>query len=142
MDDDARWAPTWDRLTEEDEALVARTRGPGRRYLLPCTFLDYGGLYEYVCIDIPQAREWLLAGPCQGHISHPMLFEALLRLIGFMLPPPVRGPLPSLTPYDDALCFVVEGYETLAWQSRGDSRHIARLVEECRYSLGLLRRLA
>lgn len=113
----------------------------GRRYLLPCTYLDYGGLYEYVLIDVPQARQWLLAGPVQGFISHPLLFNALLKLIGFMLPPPERGPLPSLSCHDDALCFVVAQYETLALLSKGNSRQIQRLVEEHRYTLGLLRRL-
>ena len=114
----------------------------GRRYLLPCTYLDYGGLYEYVLVDVPKARQWLLAGPVQGHISHPMLFHALLKIIGFMLPPPQRGPLPALGYQDDALCFIVEGYETLPDLRRGDSKAIRRLVEEERFTLGLLRRLA
>jgi hypothetical protein len=114
----------------------------GRRYLLPCTFLEYGGLYEYVLVDLPQARQWLLAGPVQGHISHPFLFQALLHLIGFMIPPPQRGPLPSLGYHDEALVFQLEGYETLPDLRRGDSQAIRRLVEEDRFTMGLLRRLA
>jgi hypothetical protein len=115
---------------------------PARRYLLPCHLLFYGGLYEYVLIDVPAARRWLLAGPCMSFLTHPMLHAAFQDLIGFLTPPPERGPLPALGFHDDALCFIVQGYETLPDLRRGDSKAIRRLVEEQRWTMGLLRRLA
>jgi hypothetical protein len=114
----------------------------GKRYLLPTTLLHHGGLYEYVLVDVEQARRWLLAGPCTSFLGHPFLHEALERVIGFVTPPPQRGPLPVLDYHDDALCFVVEGYETLPDLKRGDSRRVRELVDAEHYTLGLLRRLA
>jgi hypothetical protein len=38
--------------------------------------------------------------------------------------------------------FIVEGYETLPDLRRGNSRLVQALVDEERFSLGLLRRLA
>ena len=114
----------------------------GRRYLLPCPVLFYGGLYEYVLIDVHAARRWMLAGPVQSHISHPFLHAAFEWLMGFFTPPAERGPLPALSYHDDALCFVVDGYDTLHDLRRGDSKQVQELVEEERYSMGLLRRLS
>jgi hypothetical protein len=71
-----------------------------------------------------------------------MLHEAFERLMGFLTPPPCRGPLPQLGYHDDALVFIVEGYETLPDLRRGNSRLVQALVDEERFSLGLLRRLA
>lgn len=115
---------------------------PGCRYLLPTTLLSHGGIYEYVLIDVAQARQWLLAGPCQSFVTHPMLHAALQTIIGFCLPPRRYGPLPHLGSHDDALCFVVAGYETLPDLRRGDSRQVQALVEGDLWTLGLLRRLA
>lgn len=115
--------------------------GKGERYVLPTTLLHHGGLYEYVLIDLAQARRWLEAGPWRSWLTHPMLHEAFERLFG-ALPPPAKGPLPQLGYHDDALCFLVEGYETLPDLRRGDSHAITRLVEKERFTLGLLRRLA
>lgn len=115
----------------------------GQRYLLPCHYLAHGGLYEYVLIDVAQARAWLLQpGPTVSYVTHPMLREALELVIGFLTPPPQRGPLPALGYHDDALVFQVEGYETLPDLKRGDSRQVRQLVEDEHFTLGLLRRLA
>lgn len=115
---------------------------PGQRYLLPCTLLHHGGRYEYVLIDVAQARQWLLAGPCVSYLTHPMLHAAFQCLVGFATPPPQRGPLPQLGYHDDALCFIVQGYETLPDLRRGDSRRVQALVEGDLWTMGLLRRLA
>jgi hypothetical protein len=110
--------------------------------VLPCTLLVYGGTYEYFLVDIHAARRWLLAGPCQSWLTHPMMHAAFQDLIGFGTPPPERGPLPALSSTDDALVFQLEGYETLPDLRRGNSKTIKRLVEEDRWTMGLLRRLA
>ena len=133
----ASWHPLWDR----DET-APYPHPHGRRYLMPCSFLFYGGLYEYCLVDLAQARTWLLAGPAQSFLSHPLLHEAFERLMGFFTPRAQRGPLPALSYHDDCLCFVVEHYETLPDLKRGDSQQITRLIDEQRYTLGLLRRLA
>lgn len=115
---------------------------PGERYVLPTTLLHHGGLYEYCLVDVEQARRWLLAGPSRSWLTHPMLHEAFERLMGFLTPPPCHGALPQLGYHDDALVFIVEGYETLPDLRRGNSRLVQALVDEERFSLGLLRRLA
>lgn len=114
----------------------------GSRYVLPTTLLHHGGLYEYVLIDVDQARRWLLAGPAVSFLTHPFLHEAFERLIGCVTPPPAKGRLPVLGYHDDALVFMVESYETLPDLKRGDSHAITRLVEEEHFTLGLFRRLA
>lgn len=116
--------------------------GEGQRYLLPCHLLHHGGLYEYVLIDVAQARRWMLAGPCRSFLSHPMLAAAFERLMGFLTPPPQKGRLPVLDYHDDAMIFVVEGYETLPDLRRGDSHKVRELVDRDQYTIGLLKRLA
>ena len=133
----ASWHPLWDR----DET-PPYPHPDGQRYLLPTTLLHHGGLYEYVLIDVQQARHWLLAGPCRSYLTHPMLYEVFEFLMGFATPCPTRGPLPPLGYHDDALCFLVEGYATLPDLKRGDSRRVRAMVDEECYSLGLLRRLS
>ena len=135
-----RFYPVWDTLPAGAPAQYPSPHG--RRYVLPCHLLFYGGLYEYVLVDVDQARHWLLAGPCQSFLTHPFLHEAFERVIGSLTPPPERGPLPALGYHDDALVFQLEGYETLPDLKRGDSRQVRALVEEQRYTIGLLRRLA
>lgn len=134
------WSPVWDALPEDDPARYPHPHG--NRYVLPCHLLHYGGLYEYVLIDVAQARHWLLAGPAQSFLSHPFLHRAFEDLMGFLTPPPQRGRLPVLSYADDALIFVVEQYETLPDLKRGDSRRVRQLIEEGHYAIGLLRRLA
>lgn len=135
-----RWNIVWDTAPEEDPA---RSPHPhGQRYVLPCHLLHHGGLYEYVLIDVAQARHWLLAGPCTSYLTHPFLHAAFETIIGFLTPPGTKKPLPALGYHDDALIFVVDGYETLPDHRRGDSRKVRQLVEEQRYTIGLLRRLA
>ena len=56
----ARFDPIWDALPEHDPARYPTTQG--NRYLLPCHLLHHGGLYEYVLLDVEQARRWLLVG--------------------------------------------------------------------------------
>ena len=114
----------------------------GTRYLLPCTLLGMGGLYEYVLIDAVGARRWLEAGPVTSYLTHPLLRLALDRVVGVETPTPRRGPWPVIGYQDDALCFVVERYETLPQQLAGCSTLLRQLLEEERFSLGLLRRLA
>lgn len=115
---------------------------PGERYLLPCPLFSVGGLYEYVLVDVEQARRWLLAGPCRSWLTHPLLRRALERLVGLVTPWPCREPWPVIGYHDDCLLFQVEGYETLPQQLRGSSARITRMLEEERWTLGLLRRLA
>jgi hypothetical protein len=114
----------------------------GTRYLLPCPVLGLGGYYEYVLIDLTQARRWLLAGPCTSFVTHPLLKRALDGIIGFFTPPGHAGPLPMLGYHDDALVWQVEDYELLHLQTRGDSARIRKTVEAGAYTLGMLRRLA
>ena len=165
VDEAGRWAPVWDTAPDREVpgsgSLVpgceprttnqrpetsddpARYPHPqGTRYILPCHLLHYGGLYEYLLIDVAQARLWLLAGPATSYLTHPFLHAAFEGLIGFLTPPGVKKPLPALGYHDDALCFIVEGYETLPDLKRGDSRTVRQLVEEERYTFGLLRRLS
>jgi hypothetical protein len=115
---------------------------PGARYLLPCPLLGTGGLYEYVLVDAAQARQWLLSGPCVSYVTHPLLRLALERLVGIVTPLPTREPWPVLGYHDDALVFQVEGYETLPQHLRGSSQRLRTLLEEGRWTLGLLRKLA
>lgn len=136
----ARWQPIWDSMPDDQPAPYPSPLG--KRYVLPCHYLTHGGIYEYVLVDAAQARRWLLAGPCGSYLTHPFLHRAFEDLIGFLTPPPQRGPLPQLGYHDDALVFVIEQYETLPDLRRGDSKAIKRLVEEQRFSLGLLRRLS
>ena len=135
-----RWEPVWDFMPQETPSPYALAAG--KRYLLPTTLLHHGGLYEYVLIDVEQARRWLLAGPAQSWLTHPFLHRAFEDLIGFLTPPPCRGRLPVLDYHDDALVFSLEGYETLPDLKRGDSRRVRQLVGAEQYTLGLLRRLA
>ena len=81
-------------------------------------------------------------GPCRSFLTHPFLNRAFEDVIGLYPPPPCRGRLPVLDYHDDALIFVLEGYETLPDLKRGDSRRVRELVAEERYTMGLLRRLA
>ena len=154
-----RWTPVW------DAPVSPLDRGPGQaygagpvswhgagmpdtdaargnRYILPCHLLHYGGLYEYVLIDVQQARLWLLAGPAISYLTHPFMHAAFEYLMGLLTPPGTKKPLPALGYHDDALVFQLEGYETLPDLKRGDSRQVKQLVEEERYTLGLLRRLS
>jgi hypothetical protein len=102
--------------------------------------MGLGGLYEYVLIDTPQATRWLAAGVYVSCVTHPFLAGAIEELTGRVLPPPQRR-LPLLGYADDALIFQVEGYETLERQITGDIRRIRVLVDEERFTFGLLRRL-
>lgn len=130
-------------LSPEQHTIPARYPvDHGTRYLLPVTLLRDGGLWEYVLIDPYQARLWLESGPLVSHLSHPLLRLALERVVGMETPLPVRGPLPRLGYHDDALIWSVEQYETLPQQLTGCSTLLRQLLEEDRYSLGLLRRLA
>ena len=140
METKGRWLPVWDALPYVQTTPYPFP--PGRRYLLPCHLLCYGGLYEYVLIDVAQGRNWLLAGPCVSFLTHPFLHAAFERLMGFLTPPGAKKPLPALGYHDDALVFLVEGYETLPSLARGDSRKVKQIVEDGHYTLGLLRRLA
>ena len=133
----ASWHPLWDR----DET-QPYPHPDGQRYLLPTTLLHHGGLYEYVLIDVQQARHWLLAGPCVSFLTHPFLHAEFEQLIGFLTPPGAKGPIPALGYNDDALVFQLAGYETLPDLKRGDSRRVRELVDAECYSLGLLRRLS
>ena len=131
----------------EPETVVRPSPSPsaaahGIRYLLPCTMLGDGGLWEYVLIDPVQARRWLEAGPCVSYVTHPLLRLALERVLGVETPLPVRGPWPPLGYEDDALIWSVEHYETLPQQLAGCSRRLRQLLDEERYTLGLLRKLA
>ena len=140
MPTDSRWSPVWDAMPGDHPARYPTPHG--QRFLLPTTLLHHGGLYEYVLIDLAQARFWLLAGPCVSFLTHPFLHAAFEQLIGFLTPPGAKGPLPSLGYHDDALVFQLEGYETLPDLKRGDSRKVRELVEREQYTIGLLRRLA
>lgn len=128
------------------DAIIAQpaqgAEAPGRRYLLPCPLLGTGGVFDYELIDAAQARQWLLAGPCRSWLTHPLLRWALETLVEIVTPWPCRAPWPVLGYHDAALLFQVEGYETLPQQLRGSSQRITRLIEEERWTLGLLRRLA
>lgn len=135
-----RWLPVWDALPYVQTTPYPVP--PGRRYLLPCHLLHHGGLYEYVLIDVAQARHWLLSGPCVSFLTHPFLHAAFEALMGFLTPPGTKNPLPALSYQDDALCFIVDGYETLPDLKRGDSTKVRQLVDEGHYTCGLLRRLA
>lgn len=135
----ARWTPVWD-IPEGGPAPYPHP--DGQRFLLPCHYLFYGGMYEYVAIDVAQARRWLLSGPYLSWLSHPFLHEAFDRLMGFVTPPAQRRRLPALGYHDDALVFVACGFEMLPDLKHGDSRTMKQIVEEHRYTLGLLRRLS
>ena len=139
-EDPARWEPVWDFMPQDKPSPYAVAAG--NRYLLPCHLLSRGGLYEYVLIDVAQARRWIMSGPLVSYLTHPFLHEAFERLMGFFTPPAERGPLPALSYNDDALVFQLQGYETLPDLKRGDSRRVRELVEAEKFSLGLLRRLA
>ena len=136
----ARWSPVWDAMPDDPPAPYPSPLG--QRYLLPCHLLHHGGLYEYVLIDVHQARRWVMSGPLMSFLTHPFLHQAFEDVMGFLTPPPQRGPLPVLGYHDDALCFLVEGFETLPDLRRGDSRKVRQLVAAERWTLGLLRRLA
>ena len=156
MPTEERWTPVWDTPVSPLDRRPGQAYGAGMpdtdparyphqhgtRYVLPCHLLSYGGLYEYVLIDVAQARHWLLAGPAQSFLTHPFLHRAFEDLMGFLTPPPQRGRLPALGYHDDALVFQLEGYETLPDLKRGDSRKVRQVVEAGHFTLGLLRRLA
>ena len=136
----ARWSPVWDAMPDDPPAPYPSPLG--QRYLLPCHLLHHGGIYEYVLIDVEQARRWLLAGPSRSWLTHPFLHQAFEDVMGFYTPPAEKGPLPVLGYHDDALVFQLDGYETLPDLKRGDSRQVRQLVDEQRWTMGLLRRLA
>lgn len=135
-----RWSPVWDTAPDDDPGRYPHPHGT--RYILPCHLLHYGGLYEYVLVDVAQARFWLLAGPCVNYLTHPFLHAAFEDLMGFLTPPGTKKPLPALGYHDDALVFQLEGYEMLPDLKRGDSRQVRQLVDDGHFTLGLLRRLS
>ena len=136
----AVWSPVWDALPEEHQAPYPLP--PGTRYLLPCPVLFFGGLYEYVLVDVPYARGWMLRGPVTSFLANPFLHKGFEWLMGFFTPRAQKGPLPQLSYHDEALIFSLDGYEMLPSLASGDSKKVQLAVEEERYTIGLLRRLA
>lgn len=114
----------------------------GTRYLLPCTVLGLGGLYEWCLVDVALARRWVTSGPYLNHISHPFLQEACETLLEVQLRPPERGMMPALGYHDDALVFSVAGYEAPWALWRGDRAQVQAAFALDLVTLGVLRRLA
>ena len=114
----------------------------GQRYLFPCPILGLGGLYEYCLIDAAHAARWLTSAAYVSYLTHPLLRRALEHLTGAETPRGHRPPWPLIGYHDDCLLFQVEQYETLPQQLAGCSTLLQQLLDEERYTLGLLRRLA
>lgn len=123
----------------------------GRRYVLPCTPLHQGGLYEYVVLTVEQARAWLAVPPYQIAMPHPAWLALLALVIEPYAGTPLarcktlrpRTPYPALGYADEALVFVVEGTDVpgYVW-SLDDAARDKAVLERETYTFGVLRRLA
>lgn len=114
---------------------------PALRYLLPCTHLGAGGLWEYVLVDLAQARDWIRCGRVQHFLTHPLHLEVCEHLLETFLGLPRKGPLPTLGFHDDALVCAVEGLDAARLLTLTPAGQLAAVLAEERYSFGCLKRL-